>query len=706
MKIKKLLVIFFVLLIGTQLYSARLMNMPITLTQPNGFQIKCLVSGDEFYHRIHDDQNFTIILNPQTGFYVYAKEEQGHLLPTGLIAGIDNPQMSSLDKNLRESLEVTRSKKSFLFNRHLDSPKTPNTGNLSNLVIFIKFSDDMDFAGEFSQFNEWFNDETLLSLKTYYHEVSYNSLNINSYFYPTPNNEQIVCYQDTNPRSYYQPYSVDNLHGYITEEEGFMRLHLCLHNAILAIEPDIPEDINLDNDNDNIVDNVCFIVAGSSDNWADVLWPHMYSLNVNTVIRNKIVLNYNLQLENFLYSRNVSVLCHEMFHSIGAPDLYHYNDDNYSPVGPWDLMENDLAQHMNAYMKFRYGNWIQNIPVITQSGTYYLQPLTNPSNNVYKILTPNNPNQYFIIEYRDQNGICESNLPGKGLLVYRINTDYVGFGNSDGELGGASNECVALRPNGSVTENGDIFSACLNPIYGRTSIGDSLTIMPFLMDGSYGGLEITNVTSALDSIGFTINILNSPAPKYPPRNLQAVIHENDVELSWDTAYDTNGIIGYMIFKDGNTVSVNPTPTQNLSITDHNVLPGDFGDIHYYAGVSIYAGGTFSEPSNLIRLTIKNPSVNQDIVVQKTELKSNYPNPFNPSTAIDFYLEKSGFTELNIYNLKGQHVKTLCNNKLEQGNHAIVWNGTDFNEKRVSSGVYLYTLKSGKQSFIKKMILVK
>ena len=62
--------------------------------------------------------------------------------------------------------------------------------------------------------------------------------------------------------------------------------------------------------------------------------------------------------------------------------------------------------------------------------------------------------------------------------------------------------------------------------------------------------------------------------------------------------------------------------------------------------------------------------------------------------------------LNIYNIKGQKVKTLVKDKLPAGNHQIVWNGRDEKGKSVSSGIYFYKMKSGNYKETKKMLLLK
>lgn len=90
----------------------------------------------------------------------------------------------------------------------------------------------------------------------------------------------------------------------------------------------------------------------------------------------------------------------------------------------------------------------------------------------------------------------------------------------------------------------------------------------------------------------------------------------------------------------------------------------------------------------------------------TFLKGNYPNPFNPSTTIEFSLAHSSHTELNIYNLKGQKVKTLTHGKLPQGNHKVIWQGTDDHDQPVGSGIYLIRLNADNHIQTKKITLIK
>ena len=78
-----------------------------------------------------------------------------------------------------------------------------------------------------------------------------------------------------------------------------------------------------------------------------------------------------------------------------------------------------------------------------------------------------------------------------------------------------------------------------------------------------------------------------------------------------------------------------------------------------------------------------------------KLGQNYPNPFNSSTVIDYSIEEASGVELAVYNIAGQLVKTLFRGEKKIGSHSTVWNGTDKHGNMVTSGLYVYQLKSSK-----------
>ena len=98
--------------------------------------------------------------------------------------------------------------------------------------------------------------------------------------------------------------------------------------------------------------------------------------------------------------------------------------------------------------------------------------------------------------------------------------------------------------------------------------------------------------------------------------------------------------------------------------------------------------------------------NDNMVPVVTELMGNYPNPFNPTTTIRFALSTDENVSVEVYNVKGQLVKTLVNDNMQAGYHSVVWSGKDNSNKQASSGIYFYKFRAGSVVDMKKMIMLK
>jgi flagellar hook assembly protein FlgD len=100
-------------------------------------------------------------------------------------------------------------------------------------------------------------------------------------------------------------------------------------------------------------------------------------------------------------------------------------------------------------------------------------------------------------------------------------------------------------------------------------------------------------------------------------------------------------------------------------------------------------------------------ITEDVtIVNSFELMQNYPNPFNPDTNISFSMHEASDVSIEIYNLKGQKVKTLFSDWVEAGEYSVSWNGTDKNNDPVSSGMYFYQMKTAAGVELKKCVLLK
>lgn len=89
-----------------------------------------------------------------------------------------------------------------------------------------------------------------------------------------------------------------------------------------------------------------------------------------------------------------------------------------------------------------------------------------------------------------------------------------------------------------------------------------------------------------------------------------------------------------------------------------------------------------------------------------KLYPNFPNPFNHATVFDYYLPTPGNAELSIYSVTGQKIKTIVKKPHGAGIHRVRWNGTDMNDKFVSSGLYVYSLNANDFVDSKKMLFLK
>jgi len=88
------------------------------------------------------------------------------------------------------------------------------------------------------------------------------------------------------------------------------------------------------------------------------------------------------------------------------------------------------------------------------------------------------------------------------------------------------------------------------------------------------------------------------------------------------------------------------------------------------------------------------------------LKPNYPNPFNPSTGIQYDLPKATHVKIEIYNTLGQRVRTLVNKNKTAGSYQVIWDGDNDNGEPVPSGIYFYIMNTSEFKQSRKMLLVR
>lgn len=231
--------------------------------------------------------------------------------------------------------------------------------------------------------------------------------------------------------------------------------------------------------------------------------------------------------------------------------------------------------------------------------------------------------------------------------------------------------------------------------------------------------------------GNAYGALESPAMEVSPgcqlkfyHWMQAEVHESQQNYAWDGGFVQIKLNG------GNWQQISPiggypynifnNPASPLD-ADTEVFSGSFGwteavfdlgdvsgtaKFRWVFGSDGYVGGEGWYIDD-VRITGLSSGATDLVSNPYSQvLYRNYPNPFNPKTNIRFSIPQSTEISLDVYNLKGQHIRSLANGHLEPGLHSVVWEGNDKHNNPVASGVYFYTLKTNLGLMTQKMLLMK
>jgi hypothetical protein len=203
-----------------------------------------------------------------------------------------------------------------------------------------------------------------------------------------------------------------------------------------------------------------------------------------------------------------------------------------------------------------------------------------------------------------------------------------------------------------------------------------------------------------------------------PSNVEVSVDNGLITITWDTpaatmtvpdARATGDLAGYYIYRYGRLITSPYIPLGTNSYVDNtngNLYNGEWE----YAVTAVYLfvdGDDVLEVESMISETNSITADNEQVgTLLKSELLSNYPNPFNPSTTIKYSLAREGQVTIDIFNIRGQKINTLVNGVMSAGLHTVQWNGDDADGKSVSSGIYFYRMNNEGTSSVKKMILMK
>ncbi|MBR4911741.1 MAG: T9SS type A sorting domain-containing protein [Bacteroidales bacterium] len=441
---------------------------------------------------------------------------------------------------------------------------------LTNLVIFIRFADDEEFTETLEPIDQMFNDTTPnhVSVHNYYNAMTYGKINYHTVYTNNIQDTAIISYQDPYPRSYFQPQSETNPDGYtdqvIREFEMLARVLRYVDSLNL-----VDSNINLDGNNDGLIDNISFILKGGVGDWNDLLWPHMNffsayyaGLPEEIYINGKLPRCYNFEFANSGYYFSANVFCHEMGHSLGIPDYYHYyNYNEIVPVGIWDQMAQNNLQQISTILKYKFLGIVDEPIEITSDGHYILNSNTSSDhNNCYFIRSSIDPDQWFTIEYRNSNDFME-NVPRSGVIIGRwydnVNlNDLYDAGNGVFDFYEKPHTYWVFRPGSTIdTINGNINFATFGN-GNRRAFGPTTNPRPFLTDGTpETSFEITNIQYSGDHASFDVTFLHDAVPTHEKteRHIYPNPAQNQLNITFDDIQNIEiyDLLGNIMFSESN-----------------------------------------------------------------------------------------------------------------------------------------------------------
>ncbi len=225
-------------------------------------------------------------------------------------------------------------------------------------------------------------------------------------------------------------------------------------------------------------------------------------------------------------------------------------------------------------------------------------------------------------------------------------------------------------------------------------------------------LPTTNLIFAADFIDSNIGWVGTAGVDI----LKTTNGGNSWTMQYQNPLSPYDVIGSMYFIDQNngwavgydgritsTIDGGNTWVEKISGVHNYLTDVCFVDEHH--GWVVGKEGLILQAKSAIT-SIGNHSISQESTPDKFFLFNNYPNPFNPTTTIQYDIPQTVRVVLKIYNMLGQQVKTLVDEVQSPGQKSVIWNGTDEQGKVVSSGIYFYQFQSENNLITKKMMFLK
>ncbi len=482
----------------TVLSSSRTQGEPVHgevshVWEPDESFLPVRIWGDEYYGVTETLDGYTVVRDPQTLFFCYARlsADGDDLVSTGIRPEEAHAAALGLTPHLRIRPEAADAKARAARDRFeqeardamggLRASRGPSTGNVTGITLIVQFPDVpgtiapsvvSDYCNQVGYTGYGNNG----SVRDYFHDVSEGLLTYTNY---VPS----AYYTAAHPRSYYTDPSIS--YG--------SRARQLIVEALTALNSAGFDFSQYDADGNGVVDALnCFYAGNCVNNWAEGLWPHASSVYFSA----DGVYTGPYQISDMGSSLQLSTFCHENGHMLmGWPDLYDYGYDS-AGVGRFCIMCSPSPatnpQEPCAYMKYIAG-WAD-VTVLDVPPANLSAPASG--NVMFRFPHPTKYNEYYLIENRQKSG-RDGGLPDAGLAIWHIDTQ--GSNNNQQMTPQSHYEVTLVQADGdwdleNNVNNGDSTDLWAAPTY--TECTPETSPNTNWWDGTASGLVVTGVSAA------------------------------------------------------------------------------------------------------------------------------------------------------------------------------------------------------------------
>ncbi len=599
---KKILLLFTILVFVLSAFAVPARRQFFTNNQSDGTTIVVRLVGDEAFHYYVTMDNIPLVKEDNGDFSYAILDAEGNWVSTNCLAHnsgmrsykeqaiIDANDFSNIQSDIRKSAR----RRSAIINQTRSTRSTKFEGVVNIPILLVEFA-DKKFSFSKDDIEPMFIAENYAGPYTPYLKkmgISSTKGSVRDYF---------VSQSD----GIFQPNFVvmdivtldKNLSYYGKNNNSGNDSNVCQMIIDACRKLDSSVDFSMfDNDNNGVIELLHCVYAGYSEAArasSETIWPHQWYLSVGASsikLDNVKIDAYSCSSElafseeviaesGDAYANNLNGIgscCHEFSHSLGLPDFYDTSDADIPAFGMdyWDVMDYG-CYNVEGYVPIAYGayerdfmGW-RSLQEINEKGKYTMEAVTSGGVG-YKVVNNANPNEYYIIENRQQEG-WDKYIFNSGVLITHV--DYSSTAWFDNEVNVEANhqrftiipadgERTSYYTASSSSEyrtglKGDVWPG----IAGNTALTNTSTPAAKVFKGGYMSKPITNIKCENGLASF----LFMSTPIDAPKALEATdVTGNSFTANWTSVGDANE---YIVTLEQITESENETKSHSLLFED-------------------------------------------------------------------------------------------------------------------------------------------